>query len=102
MSWHPNNKEIFISYGGGIHSINIITLKAKKIKFNARVKRQIKETVRFKVDVAKDKTSTRSHRWSQKTPAGILYEALKIIYKGGKYYARKKKPNDTVSFEGNF
>ncbi len=33
---------------------------------------------------------------------GILYEALKIIFKGGKYYARKKKPNDTVSFEGSF
>jgi len=28
--------------------------------------------------------------------------ALKIISKGGKYYARKKKPNDTISFEGNF
>jgi len=37
-----------------------------------------------------------------KVMAGILYEAFKIIYKGGKYYARKKKPNDTVSFEGNF
>ena len=33
---------------------------------------------------------------------GILYEALKINIKGGKYYARKKKLNDTVSFEGNF
>ena len=37
-----------------------------------------------------------------KVMAGILYEALKIIYKGGKYYGRKKKLNDTVSFEGNF
>ncbi len=37
-----------------------------------------------------------------KVMIGILYEALKIIFKGGKYYARKKKPNDTVSFEGNF
>ena len=37
-----------------------------------------------------------------KVMIGILYEALKIISKGGKYYRRKKKPNDTVSFEGNF
>ncbi len=37
-----------------------------------------------------------------KVMIGILYEAIKIISKGGKYYARKKKPNDTVSFEGNF
>ena len=37
-----------------------------------------------------------------KVMIGILYEAIKIILKGGKYYARKKKSNDTVSFEGNF
>ncbi len=37
-----------------------------------------------------------------KVMIGILFEALKIIYKGGKYYSRKKKPHDTVSFEGNF
>ena len=40
MSWHPNNKEIFISYGGGIHAVNVITSKTK-IKFSA--KRQIKD-----------------------------------------------------------
>jgi len=80
MSWHPNNKEIFISYGGGIHSINIITSKTKKIKFTAKVKRQIKETVRFKVDIPKDNAYTRSHRWSQQTPAGILYETLGDLY----------------------
>jgi hypothetical protein len=32
----------------------------------------------------------------------ILCEALRIVFKGGKYYARNKKPNDTISFEGNF
>ena len=37
-----------------------------------------------------------------KVMLGIIYEAIKIVSKGGKYYARKKKPNDTVSFEGNF
>ena len=37
-----------------------------------------------------------------KVMVGILFEAIKIISKGGKYYARKKKPNDTISFEGNF
>ena len=37
-----------------------------------------------------------------KVMLGILLEAMKINFKGGKYYARKKKPNDTISFEGNF
>ena len=30
----------------------------------------------------------------------IHFQALKIIFKGGKYYPRKKKPLDTISFEG--
>lgn len=37
-----------------------------------------------------------------KVIVGILFESIKIVIKGGKYYARKKKPNDTISFEGNF
>ena len=37
-----------------------------------------------------------------KVMSAILFEAMRIIFKGGKYYARKKKPKDTISFEGSF
>ena len=37
-----------------------------------------------------------------KVMSAILFESIRIVYKGGKYYARKKKPKDTISFEGNF
>ena len=37
-----------------------------------------------------------------KVMVSILFEALKIIIKGGKYYAREKKTKDTISFEGSF
>jgi uncharacterized protein len=37
-----------------------------------------------------------------KVMSAILFEAIRIIFKGGKYYARDKKPKDTISFEGNF
>ena len=30
----------------------------------------------------------------------IMYESVFIVFKGGKYYSRKKKKNDTISFEG--
>ncbi len=30
----------------------------------------------------------------------IHYQAIKIIFKGGKYYSRNKKPDDTFSYEG--
>jgi len=32
----------------------------------------------------------------------ILFEAFAILIKGGKYYSRKKKLNDSISFEGDF
>jgi len=37
-----------------------------------------------------------------KVITAILFEAIRIVVKGGKYYARKKKPKDTISFEGSF
>ena len=37
-----------------------------------------------------------------KIMSAILLEAIIIFFKGGKYYARKKKPKDTISFEGSF
>ena len=37
-----------------------------------------------------------------KVMSAILFEAVRIIFKGGKYYARKKKSKDTISFEGSF
>ena len=32
---------------------------------------------------------------------GIHYQAFRILFKGGKYYSRNKKPIDSISFEGN-
>ena len=37
-----------------------------------------------------------------KVMSAILFESIKIILKGGKYYARNKKPKDTISYEGSF
>jgi DUF1365 family protein len=37
-----------------------------------------------------------------KVMSAILFEAIRIVFKGGKYYAREKKPKDTISFEGSF
>ena len=37
-----------------------------------------------------------------KIMTAILFEALRIFLKGGKYHTRKKKLKDTMSFEGSF
>ena len=31
-----------------------------------------------------------------KVMSAILFESIRIVFKGGKYYARKKKPIDTI------
>ncbi|MFL3050533.1 MAG: amidohydrolase family protein [Candidatus Neomarinimicrobiota bacterium] len=80
MSWHPNVREIFLSYNGGIHAVDIDSGEDRKIKFEARVDREITETIRYELDVPQDTAVTRSHRWSQPTPSGILFEALGDLY----------------------
>ena len=35
-----------------------------------------------------------------KVISAILFESIRIIYKGGKYYSRKKKLTDSITFEG--
>ena len=37
-----------------------------------------------------------------KVMIAILFEAFRVVINGGKYYSRKKKTEDTISFEGNF
>ncbi len=37
-----------------------------------------------------------------KVMSAILFEAIRITFKGGKYYVRDKKSKDTISFEGSF
>ena len=37
-----------------------------------------------------------------KVMTAVLFESIRIILKGGSYYTRKKKPKDTISFEGSF
>ena len=37
-----------------------------------------------------------------KVITAILFESIRIVLKGGKYYGRKKKPKDTMTFEGSF
>jgi hypothetical protein len=78
--------EVFISYKGGIYGINVSNGKDRNIEFEAAVNRDVRNTIRFQVDIPQKTAATRSHRWSQKTHGGILFEALGDLYlkKGSK------------------
>ncbi len=80
LAWHPDGREVFASFGGAIHAIDVDRGTARTIPFEAPVDRDLQKTMRFKVDVPQDRARTRSHRWGQRTPRGILFEALGELY----------------------
>ena len=51
MAWHPNGREVFISYKGGIYGINVSNGKDRNIEFEAAVNRDVRNTIRFQVDI---------------------------------------------------
>ncbi|NNE98325.1 MAG: amidohydrolase family protein [Pyrinomonadaceae bacterium] len=80
LAWHPNGREIVLSYGGKIHAINRINKRDREIPFSAPVERELKDTIRFKVNVPEGRVNTRSHRWAQKLDNSVLYESLGDLY----------------------
>ena len=80
MAWGPNGRKVIVSYKGGIHEINVSNGKVRNIEFEAVVDRDVKNTIRYKLEIPQKTAKTRSHRWSQKTPSGKLFESLGDLY----------------------
>lgn len=76
-AWHPDGREIYISFGGKIQAVDVASGEVRTIPFTAPVKRKIDHTHRVKLSIPSDGIArTRSHRWSQPVAGGILFEAL--------------------------
>ncbi len=80
MGWHPGGRELFLAYGGRIRAVDVQTGSEREIPFQARVQRELDETIRFPVDVPEGKATTLAHRWPVRTSQGIIFEALGDIY----------------------
>lgn len=79
-SWHPNNKELFFAKNGKINAVNIETGKTRVIPFSAKVKRTVNKSMRFKNPVPDKTDFSKTHRWAQRTKAGVIFETLGDIY----------------------
>ena len=82
MAWHPNGKQLFVSFGGGLHAVNAANGQAKRVPFRAPVRRQLTETLRFPTTVPEKAARTRSHRWASRTASAVLHETLGDIWLG--------------------
>jgi imidazolonepropionase-like amidohydrolase/Tol biopolymer transport system component len=80
FAWDPSGKEVFYSQGGKIRAVRIADGTTREIPFQAPVRRDLAETLRFPVTIPEEKARTRSHRWAERTDQGILYLALGDLY----------------------
>ncbi len=80
VSWDPSGREIFYAKGGKIHATAVADGATREIPFQAPVRRELAETIRFPVPIPVDRARSRSHRWAQRTDVGILSVALGDLY----------------------
>ncbi len=76
MSWHPDGRHIYLSFGGGIHSVDVESGETSRIPFQAPVRRKMTRTLRFTHEVPDGRVRTRMARWARRTPEGVVFEAL--------------------------
>jgi imidazolonepropionase-like amidohydrolase/WD40 repeat protein len=82
LSWHPDGRQLVLSWGGGLHAVDVATGEARPIPFEADVRRELDATLRFEVDVPGEGTQrTRSHRWASRSEDGVLYETLGDLWR---------------------
>ncbi len=80
MAWHPNGREVVLTYGGQIRAVNAETGAERTIPFRAPVDRVLDQTVRFPTAVPDSAATTRAHRWAQRIAGGVLFETLGDLY----------------------
>ena len=99
IAWHPEGKELFLTYGGQIHAVDVLTGGSRNIEFVAPVHRKIDDTHRVGLQLPESTARTRSHRWGVPTSRGIVFEALGDLYlhRDGS----SAKLTDTAAFETN-
>lgn len=76
IAWHPDGQRLILGVGGQLTSVTVATGAATRIPMRAPVERPMSQTIRFKIEEPRDRAATRTHRWGQRTPQGIVFEAL--------------------------
>jgi len=80
MAWLPDGSSLVLWFGGGIHRVDIEDGGVTRIPFRAHVERDFDPTIRFEHAIPEGRSTTRIHRWAQRTPDGILFETLGDLY----------------------
>lgn len=85
FAWTPDSRDLIFWAGGKIRRLNTLTLAVTEIPFEINDKREIRQALRYPVEVAPDKFPVKMLRWVNVSPKGdrVVFQAL------GKLYSRK-------------
>lgn len=76
LAWYEDGSGVVLGYEGGLASVDVVTGTVWRIPFNAPVRRQMSETIRFATELPEKRARTRTHRWGRRVADGVISEAL--------------------------
>ena len=83
FAWTPDNNYIIISFGGGIHRINVSDGSTQEIPFNVTVEKRIADAVSFDYPVTDGLFDAKLIRWPVLTPnrGHLIFQAAGHVYR---------------------
>jgi len=81
--WTPDGRSIVISFGGGLHAVDVADGRARDIPFTAPVEEIVTRALRFPQNLAPDSVRVRMVSWPNQSPAGdaLVFSALGNLYR---------------------
>ncbi|MDH3222831.1 MAG: amidohydrolase family protein [Gemmatimonadota bacterium] len=96
LAWHPGGEELVIGWGGKIRGVQVSTGRSRVIPFRAPVQRTLSRTIENKKTLDTGRARTRTHRWGQRTSAGVVSEALGDLWIHGEAGPRNLTNSDAL------
>jgi len=93
FEWLPNSRDIVFWSAGQFHRLNTETGTSQTIPMTASITKRVRDTLRFRVDVAPDTFQTRMLRWAQFDTSNkqAIFQSLGYLYRA--------QTNDGESFD---
>jgi Tol biopolymer transport system component/imidazolonepropionase-like amidohydrolase len=82
IAWTPESDAIVFWSDGGFHRVAVESRESTDIPIHVKVDKQVREALRFPVEVSPDQVDVKMIRWAQYSPDGsrVLFQALGHLY----------------------
>src|SRR3989338_8105922 len=100
FQWTPDDRRIIISFGGGIHAIDVATGRDTPVPFTAAGEQVATQALHFQYAVP-DTVTARIIRWPTLSPEGstLVFQALGHLYRMAWPNGRPERVTDAAALE---